>query len=465
MGNPAEWLHPVNLRETRRSLRFRPNASMDLLLRGTAYNLTAPNGVFALKVMWTQLETALTELRRGNPAFRYQSDVEIVSQYFPNPHIIHLTRRDLIAQATSLCRANLSNRWLDYGQKSEPSDGSEFEFNYLAFNHCLFRLREDKREWQSFLSTCERPVLELEYEQITQDYRGTVESIAAFLGVDERLSIDPAENQFRKMRDVNSTRWTREYGKILARIEEAEGNGKLVPNPPEAFVAEIALLEAPETVLPSEVFQVRLQVGNASGHIWHGVGEKDGNLWNCVTSSWYEGSEKVADLGEFSAPLPHEMAPGESAPINLAVVAPDRPGTYKLKIDFAQTGVDRPRVCLGESAVLTVEVRRDRKISEALRHLQEEDVDSEGWIWTDWIGNVRTGEFPWIYSTRFGWLYCQDRSPEKKGYWFFRDDLGWFWTDREISPFFWIAETEEWLHCETTGPDRKDFAAPRPLQP
>lgn len=465
MGNPAEWLHPVNLSDTQRLLGYRPNASMDLLLRGTVDHLTATNGVFALKVMWTQLETALTELRRGNSDFRYKRDVEIISQYFPNPYFIYLTRRDLVAQAMSFCRENLSNKLLDCGQKSKSSDGSEFEFNFLSFNHSLFRLREDNREWRSFLSACGRPVLELEYEQIMRDYRGTLESIVAFLGIDEELSIDPAQNRLPKMTDANTTRWTREYERLLASIEEAERKGKLVPNPPDAFVAEITRLKAPETVRPFEVFQVGLHIGNRSGHIWSAVGEADGKLWNCVTLSWYQGSERVSGQGEFAAPLPCEIAPGESAPINLPIVAPDRPGTYQLKIDFDQTGVDRPRPGVGESAVLTVEVRRDRRVTEALLHFREKDVDPEGWIWTDWLGSIRTGEFPWIYSTRFGWLFCQNRSPEKKDYWFFREDLGWFWTNRTSSPFFWIAKTEEWLHCETIRPDRTDFSASRPLQP
>ena len=59
-------------------------------------------------------------------------------------------------------------------------------------------------------------MIEVDYEQIVQDYRGVLESISAFLGLHRELSIDPAQNRYKKMRNATSARWTKEYREILA---------------------------------------------------------------------------------------------------------------------------------------------------------------------------------------------------------------------------------------------------------
>lgn len=445
MGNPGEWLDPIELRETRRSLEFGPDAPVELVLKGIVEKYTAPNGVFAVRVMWSQLEYVMTEMRGDDSGLRGLSDLEIISMVFPNPHFIHLTRRELVAQAISYSRAISSDKWLESGQKTEPTKGSEVDFNYFLFNHCLTSLRDGDRNWRHFLSAGNPPVLELEVEQITQDYHGTLESIGAFLGVNQRLSIDPALNGLKEMRDATSARLIRQCEETLAGIEQAESEGIIAPNPPDACRSKIVVSEHPETVRPDQIFEVRLEITNTSEHIWPAIGKADGDLWNCVTSTWYQGSEKIPVGVEFPAPLPHDMTSGETAQINLPIFAPDRPGTYRLEVGFAQTGVDRPREDGWEPTILTTEVRHDPPIVEALLYFQEKDVDPEGWIWTDWLGSIRTINFPWVYCSFFGWLFCPPRSPDKKGYWFSRKDLGWLWTNPKSAPYFWSAERKEWL--------------------
>jgi LPS sulfotransferase NodH len=456
MGNPGEWLHPIALGETRRALDIGPAAPMDLVIRGTVERFTASNGVFALKLMWTQLVDVLAGLRNEDPSIVGLSGVELISRYFPDPHFVFLSRRELIAQAISYSRAFLSNRWLDYGQKFESTTPSEHEFNFCLLNDSLRSLRRDNRNWQRFLAAGNRPVLETEYEQILQSYRGVLESIGAFMGINQELSIDPARNRYKKMRDATSDRWAKEYQQTLLKIDEAESEGTIAQTPAEAFKAEIKLLEWPETVRPSEVFRVSLQICNRSNHVWPAVGKKDGSLWNSVTSYWYQGSKNVPVFYQIFSPLPCDLAPGKSAQINLTIIAPDRPGTYQMEISFAQTGVGHIRSPGG----LSIDVRRNGSETDALRYFETQEVDPEGWIWTEWVGNIWIGNFPWIYSTRFGWLYCKDLPSEKDGYWFFRKDLGWFWTDPDAAPDVWSAEKQEWLRGELSGQDRERFLTP-----
>ena len=460
MGSPGEWLHAISLRDTRRLMGYGPGAPLDLILKGTAEKYTAPDGVFAVKVMWSQLEDVLTELRADDPGLNDLNDIEILSRYFPDPHLIYLTRKDMVAQAVSLSRASLSDHWLDYGQEKKSSEGSSTDFNYVLVNQNLISLREENRKWRRFLEAGNRPVLELEYEKIVRDYQGTLERIADFLNIREGLSIDPTLNRYQKMRDTTSSRWTQAYAETITRIENAESEGIIAPNSPDAFDAEIAVLEHPATVLPSEIFQARLQISNLSRHTWYAVGNKDGSLWNCVSAFWYRESEQISVAYDYCVALPFDLAPGMSAPIKLPLIAPDSPGTYRAMIRFGQTGVALPESGDREPTVLTVEVGRDRSAIEALRYFEEEEIDSEGWIWTDWLGNIRTIRFPWVNSTRFGWLFCPDRPEPSEKYWFFQKDLGWFWTNREKSPLVWNKERKEWLLCEMTGPNEMRFVAP-----
>jgi LPS sulfotransferase NodH len=456
MGNPGEWLHPIALGETRRVLDIGPDAPMDLLLKSTAERFTESNGVFALKLMWSQLGDVLAGLRREDPSIIGLSGVDLIAKYFPDPHFVFLTRSELIAQAISYSRAILSDRWLDYGQKLDSAEPTGHEFNFCLLSDSLRSLRRDNRNWRCFLAAGKRPVLEVEYEQVVQGYREVLESIAALLGLDQELSIDPARNRYKKMRDSASVQWADEYRKTLARIEEAEHEGVVAPTPTEAFRAEIKLLERPETVRPSELFRVSLRIRNTSDHTWQALGKQDGSLWNCVTSYWYQGSENVLVSYQIYSPLLRELAPGESTRIDLTIIAPDSPGTYQLEICFAQTGVAHTR---GPSP-LTLEVRRNPSELEALRYFQADDVDSEGWIWSEWIGSIWTIRFPWVYSIRFGWLFCPDRPDDSTDYWFFQKDLGWFWTNRTKTPLVWSAEKKEWLLCEMTGTDEARFVVP-----
>jgi LPS sulfotransferase NodH len=460
MGNPGEWLHSISLRDTRRLMGYEPDTSLDLVLKGTVEKYTTPDGVFAVKVMWSQLEDVLARLKAEDPGLNGLNDIEILSRYFPEPHLIYLTRKDMIAQAISLGRASLSDHWLDYGQEKKSSKIPSTDFNYVLVNQSLTSLREDNQKWRRFLEAGNRPVLELEYEKIVRDYQGTLERIADFLNIREGLSIDPTLNRYQKMRDTTSSRWRQEYAETITRIEKAEKAGTIVPNPPEAFDAEIVVLEQPETVRPSEIFQVRLQVGNLSRHTWRAVGKKNGNLWNCVSAFWYRESERITVAYDYSAALPFDLAPGMSAPISLPLIAPDSPGTYRAMIRFVQTGVDLPEPGDREPATLTVQVGLDRCITEALRYFHESEVDSEGWIWTDWLESIRVVRFPWINSTRFGWLFCPDRPEETKDFWFFQKDLGWFRTNREKSPLVWGADRKEWSGCEMTGPNTMRYVDP-----
>ncbi|MDC0548016.1 hypothetical protein OAO16_03555, partial [Opitutales bacterium] len=53
------------------------------------------------------------------------------------------------------------------------------------------------------------------------------------------------------------------------------------------------------------------------------------------------------------------------------------------------------------------------------------------WKFEEWFGAFNDSQFPWIYHTRLGWLFCEGRSTDSV--WFYSPKYGWLWTSRKIS--------------------------------
>jgi SAM-dependent methyltransferase len=123
------------------------------------------------------------------------------------------------------------------------------------------------------------------------------------------------------------------------------------PLDPAACRPEFEVLSAPTAMPPAGQAVVRVRVGNASPLPWprHRL-IKLGNHWLA------DGEVRVLDDGR--ALLPHELGPGESVLLELAVTAPDRPGDYQLELDvvaelvtwFAEAGGSTVRLPVSVAA-------------------------------------------------------------------------------------------------------------------
>ena len=68
-----------------------------------------------------------------------------------------------------------------------------------------------------------------------------------------------------------------------------------------------------------------------------------------------------------------------------------------------------------------------------------------GWRSSDWFGRFRKfNGINWIYHEHFGWLYAVDN--QTVGAWFWNQDRGWCWSDKDVWPYIYQSRTGGWLY-------------------
>ncbi|MBO93787.1 MAG: hypothetical protein CMI32_02665 [Opitutales bacterium] len=79
-----------------------------------------------------------------------------------------------------------------------------------------------------------------------------------------------------------------------------------------------------------------------------------------------------------------------------------------------------------------------------------------GWLHSNWLGNVYQAENGWIYHQELGWLYAE--KSDSAGVWLYsRDFLGWFWTGPEVFPFVYASESSTWVYYHGILADHRAF--------
>ena len=103
--------------------------------------------------------------------------------------------------------------------------------------------------------------------------------------------------------------------------------------PETGFHALIDIKDAPLKVYPGKIVYIRVIVKNESTSIWRvgGIGP------NTIRLSYRWVNSQNGDA-PFNTRLmfPHDVNPGESVPVSLAVTSPSAPGSYSLEIDIVQ---------------------------------------------------------------------------------------------------------------------------------
>ena len=73
---------------------------------------------------------------------------------------------------------------------------------------------------------------------------------------------------------------------------------------------------------------------------------------------------------------------------------------------------------------------------------------TDGWITSSWMGDLLPYPNRWVYHRRLGWIYM---SPDgSNGYWIWRQENGWLWTNSSTWPFLWAHESVDWLYLLPT---------------
>lgn len=111
------------------------------------------------------------------------------------------------------------------------------------------------------------------------------------------------------------------------------------PLPDDAFRAEIVVLDPPVRVRVGEKIELNLSVKNKSEAVLPGCqhGPRDFQIY--VGGHWLDSAGQHWLKEEGRAPLPRDLAPGQSTSLTFSLNSPDYPGEYVIELDLVQERV------------------------------------------------------------------------------------------------------------------------------
>jgi LPS sulfotransferase NodH len=200
LGCPQEYLH----RGFRPILEERWGLSGVPAYIGSLQRLrTDPSGVFSIKLFWRDvvdfiLGRAPGEFARlaGAPAWLpdhrlYVRILAALAEFLPNPTFVYLTRRDNILQAISLSVAGQTNLWRQYSSGSATAGGFQPVYSFDEIVQFLADIQNGNAHWLNFFRANGLPYHQIAYEDLSQDYEGTLRGLFHSLGRPDAAILPP----------------------------------------------------------------------------------------------------------------------------------------------------------------------------------------------------------------------------------------------------------------------------------
>ena len=179
-GMPKQFFLPKEGRYAAQ-LGIDPIADYAAYVRGVVNSKATHNEVFAFKLMSWYLDDFLARLREthsfGNST---TSDLELLRNAFPRLRFVRIVRRHKLRQALSTARALQTGLWKVQEGKSSSR---EPEFDPDLIEQSLHEAQRQERIWDDFFRRIGVKPFQVEYEQLCQDYEGTIRAVLNFLGI------------------------------------------------------------------------------------------------------------------------------------------------------------------------------------------------------------------------------------------------------------------------------------------
>ncbi len=427
-GNPREWLQPFERDECRR--RYGVPADGDYLTLWSEIQTRERgcNGVFGVKVMYDSWFQHFLPWLRAIPRLAGKEDEEIFKLFFPNPHVVLISRRNKLAQAVSWVKALRTGLW-EYREKEVAYPREALVFDFLQVVETLKRIEQEEAAWRCFGEHGSFPFREVVFEDFCKDWAGETQRVLTSIGIPCSRPVEAGDSGLRVMNDEVNRMWLSSYNdnqKKIREIESGQGflslpvpecraNVQILPGRHPAFrtlsgMTFEGLAEMQEDVLRTETmtrFVLKVRVRNLSQFDWPALGKLDGQLWVLLRATWTRhGAVDRRDEGR--GYLPVAVSPGAEVMIDLPLIAPEKSGSYLLEIALEQQGVGVLGGAGSVSAV-RVEVQIPSYESAAVAFFGPLAQLPEGWKRSGWYGDLMDWNYPWIFHAEHGWQQCLER--------------------------------------------------------
>jgi trehalose 2-sulfotransferase len=122
---------------------------------------------------------------------------------------VWMRREDTTRQAVSLWKALQTQQWRK--DSDEELGGPGLRFSYAAVDHLKLRIDEHNAAWKAFFEGCGVEPLEVLYEDLVEDYEGTVLWLLEGIGVPVPENFVVEAPKMRRQADDLSEEWVRLY--------------------------------------------------------------------------------------------------------------------------------------------------------------------------------------------------------------------------------------------------------------
>ena len=156
---------------------------------------TDPTGAFGAKVHWGQLVDA--EHRYG---------AHVLEPILGAAHLVHVRRRDGVAQAVSYVIAEQTGRW---ASTHAAVAGASYDADAIARR--LDEVVRDDQAWQAWFASRGVAPLEVWFEDLVIDPRAEVQRVLAHLGLDPGAAPAAAAATLERQADERNQTWARRF--------------------------------------------------------------------------------------------------------------------------------------------------------------------------------------------------------------------------------------------------------------
>jgi trehalose 2-sulfotransferase len=163
---------------------------------------TGTNGVFGLRLMWNMLGELVADL--GGAPVSQQAD--LLGRTFGPAQFICLSRRDLVAQAVSRHKAEVSGTWhLGFGEAENPAVP---HYDAASIGRYLNEATADALAWEGWFTAQGITPHCVFYEDLADNPAAVAEDTLTWLGLSPR---GPLVATNRRMADETSASWAKRF--------------------------------------------------------------------------------------------------------------------------------------------------------------------------------------------------------------------------------------------------------------
>lgn len=180
-GRPNQFFFPAFEEFFRREHGLGAEVPFVDYVRKMITGTSTSNGVFGFKMMASYLEDFLAKLRAtGVFGGAATPDLDLLRNAFPRLRFLQITRRDKLRQAISQARALQTGVW-KVQPRSKSSGAAQFDRELIA--RCLDDAQQAEKIWSAFFGRIALQPLQIEYEDLCQNYEATIRAVLKFLRI------------------------------------------------------------------------------------------------------------------------------------------------------------------------------------------------------------------------------------------------------------------------------------------